>query len=206
MAKLKELQEKIILEAVKKAIEKSADEPKKDFTKKDRKGKSLFSMVPYALLFNECVTMMDIGVYAIILGYCIRNDVTSIRISQKEIADVLETSSQIISRSILVLESLDWLEIEHRVKATSTYCPRETETLKARQIRLSETKSRRKKKSRLQELFLKQIAEAEEARKNLIKWFKSLSDEEAIKFYEENSDLMDYINEENSKDNLPTHK
>lgn len=199
MTKLKGLQ-KNILEAVKRAL---ADEPRRDFTKKDKKGKSLFAMVPYALLFNRRVTMMDAGVYAIILGYCVRSGITSIRISQKKIADVLETSSRIISRSILNLESLDWLEIERHIKATSTYCPRTTETFKAKQIRLSEIKPRRKK-SRLQELFLKQIAEAEEARKNLLKWFKSLSEEEAVKFYKEHSDFMDYINKEDSEKNLST--
>lgn len=194
MTKLKGTQ-KIILEAVKKAIENLADEPRRDFIKKDRKGKSLFSMVPYALLFNRYVTMMDVGVYSIILGYCIRNDVTSIRISQKKIADVLETTPRMISRSTVNLESLDWLEIEHHVKATSTYCPRETETLKAKQIRLSEGK-----KSRLQKAFLKQIAEAEEAKKNLLKYFKSLSDEEAVEFYQEHKEDMDYINEEDSEE------
>jgi len=194
MTKLKELQE-IILEAVKKA---SADAPRRDFIKKDRDGRSLFAAPPYAMLFNRRVTMMDTLVYSVILGYCIRNDVASIRISQKEIAYILETTPRMISRSTVNLESLDWLEIEHHIKAISTYHPRRTETSKAKHIRLSEIKTRRK--SGLKKAFLKQIAEAEEAKKNLLKWFKNLSEEEAIKFYQEHKEDMDYINEEDSKE------
>lgn len=200
MTKLKRDQ-KIIQEAIKRA---RADESRREFIGKDKEGKSLFAMPPYPLLFNKFVTAMDIGVYSVILGYCKMRKMDCVRISQRKIADVLSTDQRVISRSAKTLEKLDWLKIEEHPKTTSTYCPHITETLKAKKIRLSEAKPR--KGNRLRKLFLKQLAEkeeeAEEARRNLLNWFKTLSDKEAIKFYEENSELMDYINKED--ENLTT--
>jgi DNA-binding MarR family transcriptional regulator len=190
MTQLKRDQE-IIQEAIKRA---SADESRREFIGKDKEGKSLFAMPPYPLLFNKFVTAMDIGVYSVILGYCKMRKTNCVRISQRKIADVLSTSQQVVSRSAKTLEKLDWLEIEEHPKATNTYCPRTTETIKAKEIRLSKSKTR--KKNRLQKLFLKQLAEAEEAKKNFLNGFKGLSDEEAIKFYKENSEFMDYIRKE----------
>lgn len=191
MTQLKETQ-KLILEAIEKASE---NKPRKIFTGKDKEGKSLFAMIPYPLLLNSHVTMMDIGVYAIILGYCVRSKSSSIKISQRKIADALETNQRIVSRSILVLESLDWLKVERHMKAISTYSPRRTETSKAKKIRKSKVKFRRKK-SEFQKEFLRQLAEAEEARKKFLTWFASLSDEEAGKYYQEHKEDMDYISEE----------
>ena len=133
MTKLKNFQE-ITQKAIRAA---RADEKRREFTRRNKDGNSLFAMVPYPLLFNRHATSMDHAVYSVILGYCKMGKTTSVRTSQGKMADILETSPRMISFSVQHLEALDWLKVERHLKSTSTYFPRTTETPKAQEKQTS---------------------------------------------------------------------